>query len=157
MTPFIQRIQLDPGAEALLLANHLPISDLQGSSIVVLFGFIEDTRLQGIVGLEMYGAAALLWSLAVSDSGRGNGLGTALVAHAEQYAAQQGADTVYLLTTTAAGFFERLGYSHVARDAAPASIAATRQFSALCPSSSAFMAKLLASPPLESGPLRGPA
>lgn len=145
MTHSIQRIQLNPGAEALLSANHLPISDLQGSSIVVLFGSIEDTQLRGIVGLEMYGAAALLRSLAVIDSGRGNGLGAALVAHAEQYAAQQGADAVYLLTTTAAGFFERLGYSHAMRDAAPASIAATSQFSKLCPSSSAFMAKSLGS------------
>ncbi|WP_344760887.1 arsenic resistance N-acetyltransferase ArsN2, partial [Luteimonas lutimaris] len=136
---------LNPSAEALLAANALPISDLQGNSIVALFGYVADNQLRGIVGLEMYGPAALLRSLAVQDTGRGVGLGAALVAHAEQFAAQQGVGTLYLLTTTATDFFERRGYSHVARDAAPASIAATSQFSDLCPSSSAFMAKSVGS------------
>lgn len=141
MTHSIQRIQLNPSAEALLAANHLPISDLQRGSTVTLFGYVADNQLRGIVGLEMYGPAALLRSLAVQDTGRGNGLGAALVAHVEQFAAQHGVGTLYLPTTTAADFFERRGYSHVVRDTAPASIAATSQLSELCPSSSAFMAK----------------
>jgi amino-acid N-acetyltransferase len=141
MTHSIQPIELSPSVEALLSANHLPTSDLQNNSKVTLFGCAADSQLLGVVGLEMCGPSALLRSLAVPATERGNGLGAALVAYAEQYAARQGADTIYLLTTTAAGFFERHGYSHVARQTAPASIAATSQFSDLCPSSSAFMAK----------------
>ncbi len=144
MTHFIQRIQPSPSSEALLAANQLLISDLEGNSSLSLFGCVEEDLLRGVVGLEIYGPAALLRSLAVQEDGRGNGLGAALVAFAEQFAAQKGVGTVYLLTTSAAAFFERRGYSHALRDTAPASIAATSQFSKLCPSSSAFMAKLVA-------------
>ncbi|MCZ2809221.1 MAG: GNAT family N-acetyltransferase [Candidatus Bathyarchaeota archaeon] len=98
-----------------------------------------------MVGLEMHGHVALLRSLVVLVNKRGSSLGAALVSHAEQYAAQQRVYTIYLLTTTAAGFFERHGYSHVSRQTAPAAIAGTSQFSGLCPSSSAFMAKSVGS------------
>jgi amino-acid N-acetyltransferase len=145
MTHSIHPLQLNQSAEALLSANHLPVSDLQGSSNVTLFGHVADAELRGIVGLEMHGPVALLRSLAVQDAGRGNGLGAALVAHAERYASELGVGTIYLLTTTAADFFERRGYSHVDRSSAPANIVATPQFSGLCPSSSAFMAKSLGS------------
>ena len=144
MTHSIQRVPLNPSAESLLAANGLPSSDLRGSA-VTLFGHAPENELLGIIGLEIYGPAALLRSLAVHDTRRGTGLGASLVAHAEQFAAQQGVSTLYLLTTTAAHFFERRGYSHIARDTAPASIAATSQFSGLCPSSSAFMRKSLGS------------
>jgi N-acetylglutamate synthase-like GNAT family acetyltransferase len=50
---------------------------------------------------------------------------------------------MYLLTTTAAGFFERRGYVAAARESAPAEIRATREFADICPASSAFMVKHL--------------
>jgi len=127
--------------EPLLTPSGLPTADLRDGAKVVLFGCITDGHLRGIVGLEIHGQVALLRSLAVPPSERGTGLGAALVSRAEQYAARRGVDTVYLLTTTAAGFFERRGYSHVSRQAAPTAIASTTQFSDLCPSSSAFMGK----------------
>ncbi|KAF1722972.1 arsenic resistance N-acetyltransferase ArsN2 [Pseudoxanthomonas wuyuanensis] len=145
MKHLIQPIQLDASAEALLAENDLPVSDLQGNSRIVLFGCISGAQFSGIVGLELYGDVALLRSLAVSKAARGNGLGNALVAHAERHAAQQGVHSLYLLTTTASGFFGNLGYRSAARETAPAAIAATRQFSNLCPSSSAFMVKALGS------------
>ena len=130
---------------ALLAANQLPTSDLEGESSVKLFGYASNGELAGIVGIELYGTSALLRSLAVADSGRGKGLGTALVVHAEHHAAQQGANSVYLLTTTAPDFFERRGYTHTSREAAPESITRTSQFSSLCPASSAFMVKAVRS------------
>ena len=57
---------------------------------------------------------------------------------------KQGIKTLYLLTTTAAQFFAKRGYEAVPRSEAPAAIAATAQFSDLCPASSAFMRKALA-------------
>lgn len=66
-----------------------------------------------------------------------------LVGEAERRARAAGVGVLYLLTTTAAGFFERLGYRQTDRAAAPREIAATRQFSGLCPASSAFMVKSL--------------
>lgn len=64
---------------------------------------------EGVVGLEVYGKVALLRSLAVSATSRGNGYGKDLVARAERYAQSLGVTEIYLLTTTAATFFEQLG------------------------------------------------
>lgn len=144
MTRSIQPMRPTPGVKALLAANQLPVSDLDGTATIVLFGCVTDEQLHGIVGLDVHGDGALLRSLAVSEARRGTGLGAALLAHAEQFAAQQGIRTLYLLTTTAEGFFARHGYRPMLRAEAPAFIAATSQFSQLCPSSSAFMAKSLA-------------
>jgi amino-acid N-acetyltransferase len=55
----------------------------------------------------------------------------------------QGAREIYLLTTTAERFFERLGYARVQREAAPVAIQQTQEFSTLCSSSSALMVKRL--------------
>jgi amino-acid N-acetyltransferase len=67
----------------------------------------------------------------------------ALVAQAERFAHSQGVSRVYLLTTTAEKFFDRLGYRKTDRESAPAPIRQTKEFSGLCPSSSAFMVKAL--------------
>jgi len=64
-----------------------------------------------------------------------------LLAHAEDEAEKRGAREIYLLTTTAEAYFSRRGYTRVERASAPTAIAATRQFSDLCPSSSSFMVK----------------
>lgn len=144
MTYAIQQMELTRSVEALLSANGLPVSDLQDGTRVILFGYMAERRLCGVVGLEICGQVALLRSLAVSTNERGSGLGPALVSYAERYAARRGIETIYLLTTTAATFFERHGYSHASRKDAPAAIAGTSQFSGLCPSSSAFMVKPVA-------------
>jgi amino-acid N-acetyltransferase len=96
-----------------------------------------------VVGVERHGGVGLLRSLAVAEGKRGTGLGRALVGHAEAWARAQGIDTLCLLTRHAAGFFARLGYVETPRDAAPAAISATAEFSWLCPASAAFMRKAL--------------
>lgn len=95
------------------------------------------------MGLELLGQEALLRSLVVEASHRGTGGGRTLVAAAEEHARAEGVRSVYLLTTTAAPFFERLGYSRVDRACAPATIQATREFISLCPATATFMVKLL--------------
>jgi len=50
---------------------------------------------------------------------------------------------LYLLTTTAEAYFERLSFKPVERQAAPPEVQATREYSALCPSSSSLMVKTL--------------
>jgi amino-acid N-acetyltransferase len=72
------------------------------------------------------------------------GLGKDLVAAIEEHAREAGVRELYLLTTTAEAFFAGLGYLKVSREQAPAGIAGTEQFASLCPSSSCFMAKILA-------------
>ena len=121
----------------------LPCSDLTPAHLEHFFGCGSMGAPDGIVGLELYDSVALLRSLAVSSKCRGRGCGTALVAQAELFARSQGAREIYLLTNTAERFFERLGYALLLREAAPAAIQRTQEFSALCPSSSALMVKRL--------------
>jgi amino-acid N-acetyltransferase len=140
ITPLVR----DPEADALLEACELPTSDL-GNPAIRLYGCRRGGRVAGVVGLERYGEIALLRSLAVAESERRSGLGRALVEHAEHEAAAQGVQHLYLLTSTAEAFFAGLGYVRLERSAAPPAIAATTQFSVLCPACSAFMSKSLES------------
>jgi amino-acid N-acetyltransferase len=128
---------------ALLEAEGLPVSDLTEAHLKHFFFTGTDGAPSALVGLEIYGEAALLRSLIVSASARSQGLGSALVLHAEEYAAALGVRSIYLLTTTAENYFERRGYQRLERTQAPASIQSTREFASLCPSSSAFMIKRL--------------
>jgi N-acetylglutamate synthase-like GNAT family acetyltransferase len=67
----------------------------------------EGGRLVGCVGLERYGPAALLRSLAVAPDRQRDGLGRQLTTRLLAEARSTGAREVVLLTTTAADFFAR--------------------------------------------------
>lgn len=140
----IEAISVNPEVEALLTEAQLPVSDLSSCRSLNLLGMRESSRLVGVVGVEIYGSVGLLRSLAVEPASRNAGLGVSLVSSAESLAAQQGITDLYLLTTTAARFFARLGYEAIPRSEAPTAIAETAQFSDLCPTSSSFMRKVLA-------------
>jgi len=128
---------------SLLEAADLPTSDLTESHLEHFFACGSRNGLTGLVGVEICGSDALLRSLVVSASARTKGTGSALVAHTEQYARERGVRSMYLLTTSAAPFFERLSYRRIERALAPPSIRATPEFSSICPASSAFMTKQL--------------
>ena len=68
-------------------------------------------------------------------------MGARVVATAEAMAAQFGLRELYLLTNTAAPFFERRGYARIAREAAPAAIRASSESAAICPASAIVMRK----------------
>jgi amino-acid N-acetyltransferase len=131
----------------LLAESKLPTSDLSPQHLEHFFGCGPVEKPKGVVGLEIYGTVALLRSLAVSADSRGNGYGKALVGQIERFAQSQGITDVYLLTTTAAEFFERLGYRRTDRESAPEAIRQTEEFSTLCPSTSTFMVKVLPANP----------
>lgn len=130
------------GIRRLLAAAHLDASDLETSAVRLWVVGAHDAP-AGVVGLETHGDVGLLRSLAVADSLRGGGLGRALTAAVERHARDAGIRTLYLLTTTAADFFERLGYRRSDRAVVPAVIRATSQFSSLCPSSAVLMSKAM--------------
>jgi amino-acid N-acetyltransferase len=133
---------------ALLEAEGLPASDLTEAHLEHFFFTGTDGAPSALVGLEIFGDAALLRSLVVSAAARTQGLGSALVLHAEEYAAAHRVRSLYLLTTSAEAYFKQRGYRRIERSEAPPSIQATREFSSLCPSISALMIK-----PLQTGPL----
>lgn len=137
----METIPFNNDVEALLTACDLPVADLQDNVRVHFFGTRRDGELVGVVGVERHGEVGLLRSLAVTAAFRNGGLGRALVAHAEAWASHSGLKRLCLLTMTATGFFLRLGYREALRTAAPRAIAATAQFSELCPSTATFMEK----------------
>jgi amino-acid N-acetyltransferase len=136
--------------QRLVAAAGLPTEDLADADLSHFFGYGSREKPIGVVGLEVFDGEALLRSLVVEPSERGAGGGRMLVAAAEEHAHSQGVRSVYLLTTTAERFFERLGFRRVDRDSAPATIRATREFASLCPASAAFMVKRL-DPPVRVG------
>jgi amino-acid N-acetyltransferase len=133
----------ESSVKKLLSASELPTADITARHLTHFFGCGSDTELVGVVGLEVYGDAGLLRSLAVAAAHRGAGWGSRLAAHAERHAQDEGVKSIYLLTTTAEAFFLRRGYTRNPREEAPAAIKATQEFSGICPASSVVMVKHL--------------
>jgi amino-acid N-acetyltransferase len=106
---------------------------------------VESGRLVGAAGVERYGGYGLLRSVVTAVNRRGRGIGEALVRDRLAWAEQAGLEAVYLLTTTAAGYFPKLGFVPVERSAVPAEIRASGEFSSVCPSSAVVMHRALSS------------
>ena len=103
----------------------------------------REGELIGVAGLEVYGASALLRSVAVVDRWRGSGVGRTLIDRALDEARQAGIDDVFLLTTTAEHYFPRFGFSCVSRDEVGDEVRASVEFQEACPSSAVVMRKRL--------------
>ena len=97
----------------------------------------------GAAGVELYGASALLRSVAVDSTWRGSGLGRLLTERALSGAQEAGAHDVYLLTTTADRYFPRLGFACIERRDAPKELEASAEFSGACPASAVLMRRPL--------------
>jgi amino-acid N-acetyltransferase len=129
---------------SLLMASNLPAADVTKTSHITFFVAEEDTRvIAGCIGLQEHDDVGSLRSLAVRPDARDAGIGRALVVAVEEAAALRRMERLYLLTTTANGFFARYGYRAVERIEAPDAIRGTTQFAELCPASATFMVKLL--------------
>ena len=126
-----------------LAASGLPTADLTPELLEHFLVLRDGPDLIAVVGVEPAGDAALLRSLAVAGSRRGGGVARQMAAAAESLARSRGFGSLHLLTTTASGYFLKIGYQDAARESAPAGIRGTPQFSGLCPSSSSFMVKIL--------------
>jgi len=81
----------------------------------------------------------LLRSLVVDAPRRGSGLGHTLTFDRIRLAKEQGVDALWLLTTTAAPFFARLGFVTVERARVPPALQASHEFATACPSSATCM------------------
>jgi len=124
----------------LLLEVDLPHEDVSNHIHHFLLAKSNDALI-GVVGLEVLGEFGLLRSLAVVSSHRGKGIGKMLYERILAYAHLQGIKELYLLTTTAEGFFSKLGYSKVERNNIPKPIQTTEEFHSLCPSTAVCMVK----------------
>lgn len=137
-------VRLDPDQLAALAnaleAASLPTSDLEATDRQ-FYRFEDAGGVVGYGGLEGRGPDRLLRSVVVTTGRRGEGLGDLMLAQLENAAADDGATSLYLLTTTAEGFFRRAGYTPVERARAPEPIANSAEFRSLCPATAAFLFK----------------
>ena len=140
----ITPVEINAELITLLEAAGLSAADVDSANGSQYFGIYDGGQLIGSIGVELYGDVGLLRSLAVAPGYRDRGLARRLVAFIEGLAADNKVGTLYLLTTTAAGFFKNLGYSIAERSDAPKAIQQTSQFSEMCPASATFMAKVIA-------------
>ncbi len=135
-------VRLRPGdldqLEALLTQNGLPADDCAVHANI-FHGMFDGELLIAAGGLEPAGNNGLLRSLVVRQEYRGHGLARVLTEFLVELASSQGRESVYLLTETAADYFTKLGFEPAARDRVPAGVAATLQFTSLCPDSASCL------------------
>lgn len=122
----------------LLLAAALPLDGARECLANFLVA-VEGDRLVACGGLEFHADAALLRSLAVDTGARGHGVAGQLVERLLALAAERGADSVSLLTTTAGTFFPRFGFEQVPRDVLPRALQSSAEFRGACPDSAIAM------------------
>lgn len=132
-----------PAVVELLEVCGLPTGDLAEAMLASFCVADEDGGVVGVMGLEVFGTCALLRSLAVNPDQRGRGCAAQLVDWCEAEARRRGVETAYLLTTTAAAYFRRRGYTDVPREAVPTTVAGHAQFRSLCPASAKCLEKRL--------------
>jgi amino-acid N-acetyltransferase len=119
----------------------LPSADITEESLEHFLVYRDPLGVAGVTGLQIFGEVALLRSLVVTSERMGCGIGKGLVTAAEALAAELQVRSIYLLTTTAADFFEYRGFRRIGREEAPQEIRATQEFSSLCPSTAVLMVK----------------
>lgn len=135
-----------PAIESLLLASQLPADGVKES--VANFFVAEDKgELAGVGGFEnCEGDVGLLRSFAVLPEYRNRGIAKQLYERVIAHARQSGISGLYLLTTTAQGYFARFGFASIARARAPEAIRNTQQFRELCPDSAVLMFRSTVAP-----------
>lgn len=125
----------------LLGKNNLPTEDINAGT--QLFVVEQNDRVLATVAVEYDYHVALLRSVSVSEEKRNSGIGKQLVDFIEDYVKKQGVEAVFLLTTTAANFFLKRGYSIIDRSNVPEFIKNTKEYRVICASSSTLMKKQL--------------
>ena len=131
-----------PEIRALLQRLQLPLAGIDEHLPTMLIAR-EGGQIVGTAGLELYADGALLRSVAVEPSRQGQQLGRQLTGAALDLAATCGANTVFLLTTTAERFFPQFGFEPIGREQVPPSVRASVEFQSACPASAIVMRKRL--------------
>jgi len=133
----------EPGLEtlhALLAEADLPtVGVREGPGRFYLA--VDGDETVGGGGVEPYGEAALLRSFVVHPDHRGDGVGGWLVSRLCEVAGATGAETVWLLTETAAPFFADHGFEEVPRESAPEAVRESEEFTTLCGDGATCMAR----------------
>lgn len=132
---------------ATLRDAELPHHDLGGGLTKRFFCASVGGEIVGYVGLEIAGNDALLRSAVIFSRARHRGHGRVMVDQLLRLASDYGIERVWLLTTTATGFFAKLGFADVNRATVPAALAASEEFSLYACADAACMVRELAETP----------
>ena len=135
------KIAIDEDMESvveLLKKNNLPVDDLNTGYRTFIVANLNG-RIIGCVALETYNDSGLLRSLVVENNFRSKGIAHKLMAEVEAWT--NGLNNLYLLTTTASGFFLKIGWKNIERSSVPESIALSSEFATVCPSTAICMTK----------------
>jgi amino-acid N-acetyltransferase len=146
MTPTLRAARLGdwPGIRKLLEARNLPVDGARAHLLEFLVATSDGSNdVIGVAGLERYGDVGLLRSVAVADDETARGIGAALTRAVLDRARNEGLRMLYLLTTTAATWFPRFGFTVVSRDELPAALNASAELRGACPSTAVAMQLLL--------------
>ncbi len=127
-----------PQIKALLEASQLPGSDIDLDKQLFLVA-LHDQAVVGTIALEIYNESALLRSFAVDADFRSRKIGELLYREAVAQSIQKGIAHLFLLTTTADKYFDRLNWQRIGRDEVPEAIGASTEFASLCPVSAIVM------------------
>jgi amino-acid N-acetyltransferase len=133
-----------PHLTTLLTQAGLPIDGLADHRDATLVALDGNTVI-GSVALEVYGRVALLRSLAVAPDRQGQGIGAQLFDAALAMAQARGIHTLYLLTETAAPYFERRRFVPITRAEVDPAVTASVEFTDACPASAQAMRLALTS------------
>ena len=129
----------------ILASFDLPTEDINTLNLREFWVAEEQGQVIGVGGIERNGNIGLVRSLAVQQEHQSNGVAKKIYDAIEKYAVDKGVLRLYLLTTTAEEYFQKLGYETIDRDSAPIPIKESNQFSNLCPQSAVLMQKRLKS------------
>jgi N-acetylglutamate synthase-like GNAT family acetyltransferase len=143
LTPHPLRAGEREALKAALAKAELPTADIGEPGRLFWRFETRDEVPVGFGGLEVHGEDALMRSLVTLPPVRNRGVGTAMVAALEFEARLHGCRSVWLITTTAADFYQRLGYACCERAVMPPAIRASAEFSTLCPDSADVLMKQL--------------
>lgn len=125
--------------ERLVSGAGLPTDGLDGAWLTWVA--LERRKVIGTASLERYEDALLLRSVAVEDTHRGSGVGTALIATA--LASADSVGPVALLTEDAAGWFARFGFVPVERTELDVRLQASPELQYACPASAAALVRAI--------------
>lgn len=133
----------EPKIRQVLSSCGLPHEDIAPEHLHHFWILKEKKQIIGVIGLQVLRPFALLRSLAVDPLFRNRGLGSQLTQQAEKYADSLNIQGLYLLTTTAEGFFAKRGYQKVPRETIPNQIQGTAEFRSMCPVTAVCMMKFI--------------
>ncbi|HEY4082489.1 MAG TPA: arsenic resistance N-acetyltransferase ArsN2 [Burkholderiaceae bacterium] len=127
-----------PAVEALLVANKLPLDGAREHLSNYLLA-LSNGEVVGSAGAEIYGAIALVRSVAVAPGLQKRGIGRLLLERLIQEARSRNASALYLLTVTAPEYFAQYGFKRGQIEQAPEALKASAELQGACPACAAFM------------------